>query len=75
LYALEVQNLLQHPVRGLLRDGQFRSNRAGQPAVSTGQIVSLTLSKRPGDKVNIGYQRNGTAATAALTLTAQPSAS
>ena len=44
----------------------------GQPAVSTDQLVGLTLSKRPGDKVPVAYTRNGTAHTTTLTLTAQP---
>ena len=44
----------------------------GQPAVSTDQLVELTLRKNPGDKVPIGYTRGGASRTATLTLTAQP---
>jgi putative serine protease PepD len=44
----------------------------GQPAVSTDQLVGLTLTKRPGDKVPVAYTRNGTAHTTTLTLTSQP---
>jgi putative serine protease PepD len=44
----------------------------GAPAVSTDQIVGLTLTKRPGDKITIGYNRNGTSRTVSLTLGSQP---
>jgi putative serine protease PepD len=44
----------------------------GQPAVSTDQLVELTLSQKPGDKVTLGYTRNGAAATATVTLGTQP---
>ena len=44
----------------------------GQPAVSTDQIVELTLSKRPGDRIPVSFTRNGTARSTTLTLTAQP---
>jgi putative serine protease PepD len=44
----------------------------GQPAVSTDQLSELTLSQKPGDKVTLGYSRNGAAASAAVTLGTQP---
>ncbi|MGH3168833.1 MAG: S1C family serine protease, partial [Trebonia sp.] len=44
----------------------------GTAAVSTDQIVQLTLTKRPGDKVTIGYTRSGASHTATVTLGAQP---
>jgi putative serine protease PepD len=45
----------------------------GQPAVSTDQLVELTLSQKPGDKVMLGYSRNGAATrSATVTLGTQP---
>jgi putative serine protease PepD len=44
----------------------------GTAAVSTDQLVELTLTKRPGDKVTIGYTRGGASHTATLTLGTQP---
>jgi putative serine protease PepD len=44
----------------------------GQPAVSTDQIVELTLTRRPGDKVTVGYTRDGAPRSATLTLASQP---
>jgi putative serine protease PepD len=44
----------------------------GQPAVSTDQLAELTLTKNPGDKVQLGYTRGGVSRTATLTLAAQP---
>jgi len=44
-----------------------------QPAVSTDQLVELTLSQKPGDKVTLGYSRNGSATrSATVTLGTQP---
>jgi putative serine protease PepD len=55
-----------------LRIGDIITTINGKPAVSTDQIVSITLSEKPGGKVAIGYQRNGQAAQVQLTLGAQP---
>jgi putative serine protease PepD len=44
----------------------------GQPAVSTDQLVELTLTKRPGDKVPVDFTRGGASHTVTLTLAAQP---
>jgi putative serine protease PepD len=44
----------------------------GQPAVSTDQLAELTLTKNPGDKIELGYTRNGASRTATLTLATQP---
>ena len=43
-----------------------------QPATSNIQLQELTLTKRPGDAISIGYSRNGQAAKATVTLAAQP---
>jgi putative serine protease PepD len=55
-----------------LRAGDIITTIDGQPAVSTDQVVSLTLTRSPGDTVNLGFQQNGRAASASVTLTAQP---
>ena len=44
----------------------------GQPATSNIQLQELTLTKKPGDTVSIGYSRGGQSATATVTLGAQP---
>jgi putative serine protease PepD len=44
----------------------------GEPATSNIQLQELTLTKKPGDTVSIGYSRNGKSATATVTLGAQP---
>jgi putative serine protease PepD len=44
----------------------------GEPATSNVQLEELTLTKKPGDTVSIGYTRNGQSATATVTLGAQP---
>lgn len=44
----------------------------GAAAVSTDQLMALTLSKRAGDKVTLGFARNGAARTTTLTLGTQP---
>ena len=55
-----------------LRAGDVIMSVDGQPAVSTDQLVELTLRKRPGDKVTVGYTRGGASRTATLTLASQP---
>ncbi|HEY1345028.1 MAG TPA: trypsin-like peptidase domain-containing protein [Streptosporangiaceae bacterium] len=44
----------------------------GEPATSNIQLQELTLTKKPGDTVSIGYSRNGQSATVTVTLAAQP---
>jgi putative serine protease PepD len=44
----------------------------GEPATSNLQLQELTLTKKPGDTVSIGYSRAGQSATATITLGAQP---
>jgi putative serine protease PepD len=55
-----------------LRTGDIITTIDGQPAVSTDQLVAITLSEKPGGKLAIGYQRNGQAMQTQLTLGAQP---
>ena len=44
----------------------------GKPATSNIQLQELTLTKKPGDTVSIGYDRGGHSAKATVTLAAQP---
>src|SRR5215471_12364387 len=55
-----------------LRPGDVITKIDGEPAVSNLQLQELTLTKKPGDTVSIGYTRNGQSATATVTLAAQP---
>jgi putative serine protease PepD len=54
-----------------LRVGDIITSIDGQPATSTDQLMALTLAKRAGDRVEIGYKRDGSAGTATLTLAAR----
>jgi len=58
-----------------LRQGDIITTIDGQAATSTDQLVTLTLTKSPGDKVDIGYQRDGRSATTTITLGTQPTSS
>ncbi len=55
-----------------LRTGDIITTIAGEPATSNIQLQELTLTKSPGDTVQIGYQRDGKTAEATVTLVAQP---
>lgn len=55
-----------------LRPGDVITTIDGEQAVRTDQLVSVTLTKKPGDKAEIGYKRDGTPATATITLGEQP---
>jgi len=44
----------------------------GEPATSNIQLQEITLTKKPGDTVSIGYSRAGQTATTTVTLDAQP---
>jgi putative serine protease PepD len=57
--------------RAGLREGDIITTIDGQPATSTDQLVMLTLTKHPGDTVQLGYQRDGRQATATVTLGTQ----
>jgi putative serine protease PepD len=54
-----------------LRVGDIITSIAGQAATSTDQLVAITLTKRAGDRVEIGYIRDGTKATTTITLGAR----
>jgi putative serine protease PepD len=55
-----------------LRPGDVITSIDGEPATSNVQLQELTLTKKPGDTVSIGYTRAGQSATATVTLGAQP---
>ncbi len=55
-----------------LRPGDVITTINGAPATTTTQLQELTLTKKPGDTVQLGYYRNGTQATATVTLGTQP---
>jgi putative serine protease PepD len=53
-----------------LRAGDIITEIDGKPAVSSEQIVVATLTRSPGETIELKFDRNGTAATATLTLAA-----
>jgi putative serine protease PepD len=56
-----------------LRAGDIITSIDGTAATSTDQLMAVTLSKRAGDRVEIGYSRDGSRGTANVTLaSAQP---
>jgi putative serine protease PepD len=55
-----------------LAAGDVITSIDGDPAVSTDQLMALTLAKRPGDQVEFDAKRSGSQMTVKLTLTAQP---
>ncbi|HKO28374.1 MAG TPA: trypsin-like peptidase domain-containing protein [Solirubrobacteraceae bacterium] len=58
-----------------LQEGDIIRTIDGDPATSTDQLMAVSLTKRPGDRVEVGYERDGRQATATITLTSRPSAS
>lgn len=54
-----------------LQVGDIITSIDGQDATSTDQLMAVTLTKRAGDQVEIGYERNGSRATATITLAAR----
>jgi putative serine protease PepD len=55
-----------------LQRGDIITAIDGQPAVTTEQLVALTLTKRAGDTVQVDYERGGRRSTATITLGSQP---
>ena len=55
-----------------IRPGDVITTIDGQPATSNVQLQELTLTKKPGETVELGYTRDGRAATATVTLAEQP---
>ena len=57
-----------------LRVGDIITELDGQSVTSTDELVSIGITKKPGDKVKVGYTRDGKSATTTVTLAAQPPA-
>jgi putative serine protease PepD len=55
-----------------LREDDVITKINGAPATSAVQLQELTLTKKPGDMVELEYWRSGQTATATVTLGAQP---
>jgi putative serine protease PepD len=55
-----------------LRQGDVITKVNGDPATTNVQLQELTLTKSPGDKVTVDYERDGKAASTTVTLGAQP---
>ena len=55
-----------------LRVGDLITSIDGTAAVSIDQLIAVTLTKRAGDRVELGYKRSGKQATATVTLAARP---
>jgi putative serine protease PepD len=55
-----------------LRAGDVITSIDGRPARKTDQLVAITLGRRPGDRVEIGYERQGHQATTTIVVGAQP---
>jgi putative serine protease PepD len=55
-----------------LRANDVITSIDGKPATSNIELQELTLTKKPGDTVSIGYSRAGQSATTTVTLGAQP---
>ena len=54
-----------------LQTGDIIKSIDGSPATSTDQLMALTLTKRAGGQVKIGYERDGSQATTTITLAAR----
>jgi putative serine protease PepD len=54
-----------------LQAGDIIKSIDGEPAVSSDQLMVLTITKRAGDQVKIGYERNGSEANTTITLVAR----
>jgi putative serine protease PepD len=55
-----------------LRAGDVITTLNGEAATSNVQLQEITLTNKPGAKINVGYVRNGRPATTTVTLGAQP---
>jgi putative serine protease PepD len=55
-----------------MQPGDIITSIDGQDATSTDQLIAVTLTKRAGAQIEIGYRRDGTKGTATITLVARP---
>lgn len=72
LYVASVQGGGPGAMAGL-RPGDVVTQIEGQPATSTDQLVELTITKKPGEKVGLTYVRAGQTHETTVTLGSQPS--
>ena len=56
-----------------LHVGDIITSIDGKPALSTDQLLAVTLTRRAGDRVEIAYERSGSRGTTMITLAARPS--
>jgi putative serine protease PepD len=54
-----------------LQAGDIITSIDGEAATSTDELMAVTLTKRAGDQVKIGYLRSGSKGTVTITLTAR----
>jgi len=54
-----------------LRVGDIIMSIDGEAAVSTDQLMAVTLATRAGDRVQIGYERSGSRGSATIILVAR----
>ncbi len=54
--------------RAGLREGDLIESIAGEPASSVEELAALTLTKRAGERVELGYKRDGSQGSATITL-------
>jgi putative serine protease PepD len=57
-----------------LRAGDIITSIDGTAAMSADQLIALTLTRRAGERAEVGYERGGREATATVTLAARPPA-
>jgi putative serine protease PepD len=55
-----------------LRAGDIITELDGEPATDTNQLAAITLTKRPGEHIDITYERGGRSAATTVVLGAQP---
>ena len=55
-----------------LQKGDIITEIDGQPATDPNQLAAVQLTKKPGQTVDVTYERNGKSTNATITLTEQP---
>ena len=55
-----------------LQKGDIITEIDGEPATDPNQLAAVQLTKKPGQTVDVTYERNGTSTSTTITLTEQP---
>jgi putative serine protease PepD len=55
-----------------LKKGDIITEIDGEPATDPNQLAAVQLTKKPGQTVDVTYERNGTSTSATITLAEQP---